>query len=350
MTKFSTQDQDTIKLWGDAYISNQGLEVTPNEIDSSRTQTAGRATYSKPLHLWDNTSGELASFTSNFSFVIDSKSLPYYGDGLTFLLTGNNSTWNNYSMMVNGSSMGLPINGYTEILMNPFVAVEFDTFANKLSDPRNSSGGLIGPHVVVRQELYHIIDLNSVLPEWVILGFSAAIGALFEKNMVIYWAFNSSDLAIVENNAPAPTSSQDPVQWLAPRTSHDEIKHKNRTGLVVKVTVGLSVLINFVAVLAFYLLKKKNSREEEEGLDVGMNSEFEMGIGPRKFSYRELARSTRDFAEDEKLGEGGFGGVYRGFLNEMNTHIAVKRVSKSSKQGIKEYASEVRIISKLVLD
>lgn len=370
--------------------------MTPNEIDSSLSQTAGRATYVKPLHLWDNTSGELASFTSNFSFVIDSKSLPYYGDGLTFLLTGNNSTWNNYSMMVNGSSMGLPINGYTNILMNPFVAVEFDTFANRFWDPRNSSGGLIGPHVgisinslvsvtsqkwfhnipngsvchawvtydsvsknlsvsvtgfdnntVVRQELYHIIDLKSVLPEWVIFGFSAATGALFEKNMVISWAFNSSDLAIVENNAPAPTPSQDPVQRLAPRRSHDEVKHKNRTGLVVKVTVGLSVLITFVAVVAFCLFKKKNSREEEQGLDVGMNSEFEMGTGPRKFSYRELARSTRDFAEDEKLGEGGFGGVYRGFLNETNTHIAVKRVSKSSKQGIKEYASEVRIISKL---
>ncbi|KAI3780357.1 hypothetical protein L2E82_10336 [Cichorium intybus] len=276
MTKLSKQGHGNIFLEGDAYISNQGLEVTPNEIDSSRNQTAGRATYVKPLHLWDNTS------------------------------------------------------------------VEFDTFANQLWDPRNSSGDFIGPHVgisinslasvtsqkwfhdipdgrachawvtydsvsknlsvsvtgfhnntVVRQELYHIIDLKSVLPEWVIFGFSAATGALFEKNMVISLAFNSSDLAIVENNAPAPTPSQDPVQRLAPRRSHDEVKHKNRTGLVVKVTVGLSVLFSFVAVLAFCLLKMKNSRGAEEGLHVGMNSEFEMGTGPRKFSYRELARSWR---------------------------------------------------------
>ncbi|KAI3780359.1 hypothetical protein L2E82_10338 [Cichorium intybus] len=342
MTKLSTQDQYNITLEGDAYITNQGLQVTPNEMDSSRNQTRGRATYVNPLHLWDNTSGELASFTSYFSFEIYSKSHSYYGDGLTFLLTGNNSTRNN-SMIVNGSSMGLPINGYTNILMNPFVAVEFDTFANQLWDPRNSSGYLIGPHVgisinslasvtsqkwfhditdgrachawvtydsvsknlsvsvtgfhnntVVRQELYHIIDLKSVLPEWVFFGFSAATGDLFEKNMVISWAFNSSDLAIVENNAPAPTPSQDPVQRLAPRRSHDEVKHKNRTGLVVKVTVGLSVLFSFVAVLAFCLLKMKNSRGAEEGLDVGMNSEFEMGTGPRKFSYRELARPIVD--------------------------------------------------------
>jgi serine/threonine protein kinase len=47
------------------------------------------------------------------------------------------------------------------------------------------------------------------------------------------------------------------------------------------------------------------------------------------------------------LGQGGFGSVYRGYYKEMNLHMAVKRVSKDSKQGKKEYASEVRIISRL---
>ncbi|KAL4366219.1 hypothetical protein GQ457_05G031800 [Hibiscus cannabinus] len=46
-------------------------------------------------------------------------------------------------------------------------------------------------------------------------------------------------------------------------------------------------------------------------------------------------------------GEGGFGSVYRGFLRDLGTYIAVKRVSKASKQGIREYASEVTIISRL---
>jgi hypothetical protein len=39
--------------------------------------------------------------------------------------------------------------------------------------------------------------------------------------------------------------------------------------------------------------------------------------------------------------------VYRGFLEDMDLHVAIKRVSKGSKQGRKEYASEVRIISRL---
>ncbi|RVW92529.1 L-type lectin-domain containing receptor kinase IX.1 [Vitis vinifera] len=52
-------------------------------------------------------------------------------------------------------------------------------------------------------------------------------------------------------------------------------------------------------------------------------------------------------AEAEKLGEGGFGGVYKGFLRNPSSYIVVKRVSRGFEQGIKEYASEVKIISRL---
>ena len=60
-----------------------------------------------------------------------------------------------------------------------------------------------------------------------------------------------------------------------------------------------------------------------------------------------MARATNDFNDKENLGQGGFGGVYRGFLRDLDTIIAVKRVSKESRQGIREYASEVKIISQL---
>ncbi|VAI27384.1 unnamed protein product [Triticum turgidum subsp. durum] len=75
--------------------------------------------------------------------------------------------------------------------------------------------------------------------------------------------------------------------------------------------------------------------------------ELEQGTGPRRFRYEELAAATNDFSGRNKLGEGGFGSVYRGFLHDMNLHIVVKKVSKSSCQGWKEFVSEVRIISRL---
>ena len=81
--------------------------------------------------------------------------------------------------------------------------------------------------------------------------------------------------------------------------------------------------------------------------DVCMDDEFEKGTGPRSFTNRELICATNNFTKGGKLGEGGFGGVYKGLLSESNVDVAVKRVSEGSKQGRKEYISEVKIISRL---
>ncbi|KAF5448520.1 hypothetical protein F2P56_029045 [Juglans regia] len=101
--------------------------------------------------------------------------------------------------------------------------------------------------------------------------------------------------------------------------------------------------------LVWLVYRKRTKRGEEEDLSfiLSMDEEFERGTGPKKFSYEELVSATNNFAEENKLGEGGFGGVYKGFINELNSYVAVKRVSRGSKQGIKEYASEVKSISQL---
>lgn len=62
---------------------------------------------------------------------------------------------------------------------------------------------------------------------------------------------------------------------------------------------------------------------------------------------KKLVHATNNFNDEEKLGQGGFGGVYRGLLRDSNSFIAGKRVSKGSKQGKKEYASELKIVSRL---
>ncbi|KAJ0935206.1 putative protein kinase RLK-Pelle-L-LEC family [Helianthus annuus] len=376
----SNQNRDIVSEGEGSYISNEGIQVTPDGIGSDRSQKAGRATYIRPLHLWDNRTGELASFSTNFTFVIDSNREIFYGDGLTFFLAQNNS------VISPGGAMGLPVNETSAVALSRFVAVEFDTFGNSEWDPIARTNVSMGDHVgisisslasvtsqrwlsnitdgrvcqawirydsvsnnlsvsftgfennrVVRQDaLVYTVDLRRELPEWVIFGFSAATGAQFQKNNVRSWTFDSSDLQVDETDGIPPNAGPGPVEG-----------KNNKLGLIVGIPVG----VIFLSIIGFVLWRRQKKvmehEEEENSIDVEMNNEFETGTGAKRYSYHELAHSTGDFAEKEKLGEGGFGGVYRGFLKDSSTYIAVKRVSKSSKQGMKEYASEVRIISRL---
>jgi serine/threonine protein kinase len=129
------------------------------------------------------------------------------------------------------------------------------------------------------------------------------------------------------------------------------------TGLVAGLSAAAGVLI-LLGLSAWLLCRRRRKRarqmmewELEQGDFIGdeqeMQDEFEKGTGPKRFRYGELAEATDNFSDRRKLGEGGFGSVYRGFLKEMNLHVAIKRVSKGSKQGRKEYASEVSIISRI---
>ncbi|KAL4368549.1 hypothetical protein GQ457_05G031830 [Hibiscus cannabinus] len=117
-------------------------------------------------------------------------------------------------------------------------------------------------------------------------------------------------------------------------------------GLSIGLAFGLALLITFF-ISRQKMKRAKESDDDHHVFDTLFADEFGNRIGPRKFSLNELAKATSDFNNENKLGEGGFGSVYRGFLRDLDTYIAVKRVSKASKQGIKEYASEVKIISRL---
>ncbi|KAK7246626.1 hypothetical protein RIF29_41496 [Crotalaria pallida] len=64
------------------------------------------------------------------------------------------------------------------------------------------------------------------------------------------------------------------------------------------------------------------------------------------FDFHTITVATNNFSEANKLGQGGFGSVYKGRLME-GQEIAVKRLSKTSGQGIEEFKNEVKLIIKL---
>eukprot|EP00245_Coleochaete_scutata_P002340 TRINITY_DN1306_c0_g1_i1.p1 TRINITY_DN1306_c0_g1~~TRINITY_DN1306_c0_g1_i1.p1 ORF type:complete len:560 (+),score=89.02 TRINITY_DN1306_c0_g1_i1:269-1948(+) len=68
--------------------------------------------------------------------------------------------------------------------------------------------------------------------------------------------------------------------------------------------------------------------------------------GPTNFTYEQLSDATIAFHDKVKLGEGAFGGVYRGVLSD-GSQVAIKRLSDESHQGKKEFWNEALIISRL---
>uniref|UniRef100_A0A453DBL3 Protein kinase domain-containing protein n=1 Tax=Aegilops tauschii subsp. strangulata TaxID=200361 RepID=A0A453DBL3_AEGTS len=63
-------------------------------------------------------------------------------------------------------------------------------------------------------------------------------------------------------------------------------------------------------------------------------------------SFKDIVAATNDFSNENMLGQGGFGKVYKGIL-EDDKEVAIKRLSKSSGQGAEEFRNEVVLIAKL---
>ncbi|XP_012572412.1 L-type lectin-domain containing receptor kinase IX.1-like [Cicer arietinum] len=369
-----------IKLEGNASISGSSIQLTTEHVGNDSTNgvgTIGRVRYHEYIHLWDNNTGQQVDFTTNFSFVISS-SEGAYGDGLMFFLA--NPELLNENMMVKQAGGGLGIDvvdGNQNILVdgyNQFVALEFDTFSNDW-DPDGAHVGLNVNSVmsVILEEWstdipndrvyncsveynsrssylnvsftgygfegvpitkyfgYHI-NITEHLPESVVIGISASTGGYSENHTILSWSFSTS---------------RGPMIVDTKKVRRIIINPRLLEGVVIGVVLPLS-LLGLVHVLLWMMNKgKKEESSSETGSVVKMDYEFQMSTGPKKICYYELLNATNNFEEKHKLGQGGFGGVYKGYLKRTNSYAAIKRISSDSRQGIKQYAAEVMIISQL---
>jgi hypothetical protein len=87
-----------------------------------------------------------------------------------------------------------------------------------------------------------------------------------------------------------------------------------------------------------------------------VSDEIRRGGNLRIFSYLDLKSATRNFRPDSLLGEGGFGSVYKGWVDETGTAaaragtgitVAVKQLNHEGLQGHKEWLAEVNFLGQL---
>ncbi|KAM3731388.1 hypothetical protein ACB098_12G160000 [Castanea mollissima] len=138
---------------------------------------------------------------------------------------------------------------------------------------------------------------------------------------------------------------------LAQYAKKNGLTQKKRMLAILGVSVAIMFLLVVPVVYCFVTKKKKDSAESTLPYFKDSPSRRDLD-GTRRnsnlplFDLRTIVASTNNFSIANKLGQGGFGPVYKGLL-QNGMVIAVKRLSKCSGQGIEQFKTEVALIAKL---
>uniref|UniRef100_A0A0E0GVQ9 non-specific serine/threonine protein kinase n=1 Tax=Oryza nivara TaxID=4536 RepID=A0A0E0GVQ9_ORYNI len=368
---------DGVATSGAAAVTSTGLLQLTNETK----EVFGHGFYPKPVSLRNASTGAAASFSTTFVFAIVPKYPDAHGHGLAFALAPSVAV----PGAVAGKYLGLfNTSDSTGQIKNKIVAVELDTarddeFAdiddnhvgiddNSLKSVNSSPAGyhdaatggklasvnLIGgeplqvwieydgdsawlevtvsPAGMLRPAAPLVsctVNLSSAVAGDTYVGFSAANGAAASSHYVLGWSFRlggggrAQDLDLAK--LPRLPSPSKPKKTLPP--------------LIILTILLLSVVILLLAAAAVAALVVRSRRYAEE------EEEWEIEYGPHRISYKDLHGATKGFRD--VIGAGGFGSVYHGVLPRSGVEVAVKKVSHDSRQGLREFVSEIASMSRL---
>lgn len=355
---FTENSKTELILSKNAHIFLNTIQITSDNQGDLIDYACERAVYKRQFKLRNN--GKTASFSTNFKFNMSPQTLSGGGggggEGMAFILTANADPPFGSSGQWLGTVTPFT-NGTSEANI---VAIEFDTRKNFQEDIDSNHVGLnvnsivsiaqqplssFGVNLTSGRDVYGIIKYDgeniyiyvsmsnktedqlknlvisqsldlSILPDVVYVGFSASTSNYTQLNALKSWQFYSTDFGR-------------PRKW-------------------VWFTIP-GVLAFCGAVLAFIFWERRRQlNHSEEAYGSGIEDQLQdFSIAPRaqKFGFRELKKATDNFDLKNRLGQGGFGTVYKGIL--MNKEVAVKRISKDSRQGKQEFIAEVATIGSL---
>ncbi|KAJ7979638.1 cysteine-rich receptor-like protein kinase 21 [Quillaja saponaria] len=137
------------------------------------------------------------------------------------------------------------------------------------------------------------------------------------------------------------------VLSLSAQEDNNNGHHKWRL-LVIILTTTAAVLL--IGIMMFYLRKrifKSKDLSSPFKLNVGARGHFDDNAPDVQIlTFSDIEMATDKFSFKNKLGEGGYGPVYKGILPN-GQEIAVKKLSKTSKQGFEEFKNEVTFSARL---
>ncbi|KAJ7967624.1 Receptor-like protein kinase [Quillaja saponaria] len=118
-------------------------------------------------------------------------------------------------------------------------------------------------------------------------------------------------------------------------------KKSNTSRTVIAIVVPIvACIVIFFFIFIYLRVKRKSWKNLEMDQDeIGSTESLQ-------FDFGTISAATDNFSDSNKLGQGGFGAVYKGRLTN-GQEIAVKRLSRESGQGDQEFKNEVLLVAKL---
>ncbi|MQM03727.1 hypothetical protein Taro_036508 [Colocasia esculenta] len=164
-------------------------------------------------------------------------------------------------------------------------------------------------------------------------------------------------LAEMEDLKQAPGTSEDfyvrlPASGLEGHTRLEDGVISNKNKRLIRIIIPiLSFGMLLTGICCYFFIRRRKARVGKSRTRQSVRRQGSAGSEKEMpdvalFDFKSVKAATSNFCSENKLGQGGFGPVYKGrFLNGQD--IAVKRLSKSSKQGYQEFHNEVRLIARL---
>jgi len=373
--KYNGFQSSNLYLDGIAELTSTGLLRLTNDTK----QEKGQAFYPNPIVFKNTSGGSVSSFSTTFVFAIKSSYPTISGHGIVFVISPTkgipNSLPSQYLGLFDKSNIGNGGNHVFGVELDTLLSSEFDDIndnhvgidINDLKSANSTPAGYyddygqfrnlslssgypmqvwieydgvkkkidvtlapisVGFNVVkpTRPLLSITKDLSPILHSSMYVGFSSSTGSILSSHYVLSWSFKVNGQAqnLVISELPELTAFAE--------------KKKSKLLTVGLPLILLSLVFMITLGVIYYIHRKKFAEILED---------WEQEYGPHRFKFKDLYFATKGFREKGLLGVGGFGRVYKGVIPSSKLEVAVKRVSHESRQGMREFVSEIVSIGRL---
>ncbi|KAK2986302.1 hypothetical protein RJ640_021871 [Escallonia rubra] len=221
------------------------------------------------------------------------------------------------------------------------------------------SGGTGIP--VFKDYVVHVVDtdvLRSKQDLWLAMHPNLETGSQYGDailNGLEIFKLNKSDGSLAGRNPDSPSITPPPYRY-SPE------KGKSKAFLViVAVTGGVIGGIAVFSILGILVFRQRRRGKNlstcdaksswgpisHESRSTNKNASSLPSDLCRRFSLAEVKSATGDFNDNFIIGVGGFGNVYRGCIDDGTVTVAIKRLNPTSRQGAREFDTEIQMLSKL---